>query len=182
MSRKNDSVVGAAATKPVQWKEPERVIAVLRVLVVVSITVVVAFGTPINRTYLPLAVIGLGFAYTYATYVLIADLRGAAPAAPGCGRSPRRGGVGDGGGRDRCSSEPPGRGSAFGDRRDRGTPGDAACHCRRNMCGCTLCRGYTRHPAARCGDGVPHRDGIVVVRLPNYVCHIDRHPAEPPRS
>ncbi|AWK77006.1 hypothetical protein CBI38_37025 (plasmid) [Rhodococcus oxybenzonivorans] len=76
MSRKNDSVVGAAATKPVQWKEPERVIAVLRVLVVVSITVVVAFGTPINRTYLPLAVIGLGFAYTYATYVLIADLRG----------------------------------------------------------------------------------------------------------
>lgn len=74
MSRENDLVAGAA-TKPAQWDEPERLIAVLRVLVVVSITVVVAFGTPMNRTYLPLAVIGLGFTYTYATYTLIAELR-----------------------------------------------------------------------------------------------------------
>ncbi|ANQ75433.1 MAG: HAMP domain-containing sensor histidine kinase [Rhodococcus sp. (in: high G+C Gram-positive bacteria)] len=75
MFRGYDPIAGAAI-KPVHWKEPERVIAVLRVLVIGSITVVVAFGTPINRTYLPIAVLGLGFAFTYASYILIADLQG----------------------------------------------------------------------------------------------------------
>lgn len=62
--------------RSVQWGEPERVIAVLRVLIVVSLAILVTFGTPINRTYLLFASLLIGVAFVYAIYVLIANLRG----------------------------------------------------------------------------------------------------------
>lgn len=67
---------GEPEREAVRWKEPERVMAVLRVLVVVGGTVLVVLGTPMNRTYLPLAAIGIGLASAYTLYILIADLRG----------------------------------------------------------------------------------------------------------
>ncbi len=57
------------------WPEPERVIAVLRVLVVASVAVVVAFGTPVNRTYLAFGCVLIVVAGAYASYVLLANLR-----------------------------------------------------------------------------------------------------------
>lgn len=71
----NSTMVGRGA---VQWREPERVIAVLRVLVVVSLAVLVAFGTPVNRTYLTFGCVLIGLAGAYAIYVLFANLRGRA--------------------------------------------------------------------------------------------------------
>lgn len=62
----------------VQWREPERVIAVLRVLVVASLAALVAFGTPANRTYMTFGCVLIGVAGAYAIYVLLADLRGRA--------------------------------------------------------------------------------------------------------
>ncbi|CAN5586386.1 hypothetical protein BH09ACT8_BH09ACT8_62620 [soil metagenome] len=69
----NLTTIGGGA---VQWREPERVIAVLRVLVVVSLALLVAFGTPVNRTYLTFGCILIGLAGVYAIYVLRANLRG----------------------------------------------------------------------------------------------------------
>lgn len=71
----NLTMIGRGA---VQWREPERVIAVLRVLVVVSLAVLVAFGTPVNRTYLTFGCVLIGVAGAYAIYVLLANLRGRA--------------------------------------------------------------------------------------------------------
>lgn len=63
----------------VRWAEPERVIVVLRVLVVISMALLVAFGTEVNRTYLPLAITAVGIAAGYAAAVMLADLRGLRP-------------------------------------------------------------------------------------------------------
>ena len=60
----------------VQEAAPARVIAVLRVLVVLSMAALVAFGTPVNRTYLPLAVTLVSIGWVYAGLVLVAVLRG----------------------------------------------------------------------------------------------------------
>lgn len=60
----------------VRWAEPERVIAVLRVLVVISMALLVAFGTEVNRTYPRLAMSAIGIAAGYAAVVMLADLRG----------------------------------------------------------------------------------------------------------
>lgn len=62
----------------VQWREPERFITVLRVLVVASVAVLVAFGTPVNRTYLTLGCVLIAVAGAYAIFVLLANLRGRA--------------------------------------------------------------------------------------------------------
>lgn len=62
----------------VQWREPERVIAVLRVLVVVSLAALVVFGTPINRTYLTFGCVLIVLAGAYAIFVLLANFRGRA--------------------------------------------------------------------------------------------------------
>jgi len=58
----------------IQWVQPERVIAILRVLVVASMACLVSFGAPINRTYLPLAVAVICVAAVYGVLVLLADL------------------------------------------------------------------------------------------------------------
>lgn len=60
----------------VQEEAPARVIAVLRVLVVLSMAALVAFGTPMNRTFFPLALTIVGFGWVYAGLVLVAVLRG----------------------------------------------------------------------------------------------------------
>lgn len=60
----------------VQQAAPERVIAVLRFLVVVSMAALVTFGTPVNRTYLPLALAIVSLALVYGALSLVANLRG----------------------------------------------------------------------------------------------------------
>lgn len=57
---------------------PERVVAVLRVLVVLSMSLLVAGGTAGNRTYLLPVVLLLAFAVLYATAVLVLQLLGRA--------------------------------------------------------------------------------------------------------
>ncbi|MGZ4517163.1 MAG: ATP-binding protein [Mycobacteriaceae bacterium] len=59
-----------------QEAAPARVIAVLRVLVVLSMAVLVAFGTPVNRTYFPLALTIVGIGWVYGGLVLVTVLRG----------------------------------------------------------------------------------------------------------
>ncbi|MGZ4575245.1 MAG: sensor histidine kinase [Mycobacteriaceae bacterium] len=71
----NDANAGAGP-RMAQEAAPERVIAVLRVLVVVSMAALVAFGTPVNRTYLPLAVTLVSIGWVYAGLILVTNLRG----------------------------------------------------------------------------------------------------------
>lgn len=71
----NHIMVGRGA---VRWRQPERVIAVLRVLVIASLALLVAFGSPVNRTYLTLGCVLIGVAGVYAIHVLLSNLRGRA--------------------------------------------------------------------------------------------------------
>jgi signal transduction histidine kinase len=57
------------------WHEPERVIAVLRILVVLSMAMLVGLGSPIDRTYPMLGWTVVSLAGVYSGVVLLAHLR-----------------------------------------------------------------------------------------------------------